>query len=212
MSTHNSPQGPEDHARLAEDFPSPRAALHLDMAAELESQAAVAATTDAMEAAEVSMQHDDDEAHQLEQQLHHGHHMDQGDEGEGGEMKLSEEQGQQPGPMTLEAGMRRSGVLHLESFYTPTPHPPKESHIPASRQLEIMREFYMRNPTPSRAELDMLAEKTGRPWRKVREYFRQRRNKGRGIQDLDGVPEPARATGWWVKPSALCCIQAAETS
>jgi hypothetical protein len=164
-----------------------------------------------MEAAEVSMQHDDDEAHQLEQQLHHGHHMDHGDEGEGGEMKLSEEQNQQPGPMTLEAGMRRSGVLHLDSFYTPTPHPSKESHIPASRQLEIMREFYMRNPTPSRAELDMLAEKTGRPWRKVREYFRQRRNKGRGIQDLDGVPEPARATGWWVKASAVCCIQAAET-
>jgi hypothetical protein len=42
----------------------------------------------------------------------------------------------------------------------------------------------------------MLAEKTGRTWRKVREYFRQRRNKGRGMAELDGMAEPARATGW----------------
>lgn len=185
MSTHNSPQeGPEDHARLAEDFPSPSAAMHMDMTAELERQAAA----EAMTAAEEDMHNEHartlDEAGDLEHQLHGGH-LEHDSEG-------------MPSPIPMQAGPSRSRSIQLSSFYTPTPQAPSTSHVPANRQLEIMREFYVRNPQPSRAELDMLAEKTGRTWRKVREYFRQRRNKGRGWTDLEQLTEPARATGWSV--------------
>lgn len=65
-----------------------------------------------------------------------------------------------------------------------------------SEQLVILRESYARNPNPDRKELDRLAERTGRPWNKIREYFRQRRNKLRGLRDLERMEEPGRASGW----------------
>lgn len=76
--------------------------------------------------------------------------------------------------------------------YRQHPQPPMGNN----EQLVILREFYSRNPNPSRKEYDMLAEKTGRPWNKIREYFRQRRNKLRGLGDLERMEEPGRASGW----------------
>lgn len=193
-----STQGPEDHARLAEDFPSPSAAVHMDMTmtTELERQAAADETTNALEEAEAAEQQSilDDHAHHLEHTLHQHDPSSEHDNDHDHDHDTQHHdddvptQGGQPS--------NRSRSLQLNSFYTPTPHTGNGSHIPASKQLEIMREYYARNPQPSRAELDMLAEKTGRTWRKVREYFRQRRNKGRGMAELDGMAEPARATGW----------------
>jgi hypothetical protein len=65
-----------------------------------------------------------------------------------------------------------------------------------SEQLAILRDAYARNPIPSRTELEALGRRTGRSSVKVREYFRQRRNKMRGLEDLAGLGEPSRATGW----------------
>lgn len=63
-------------------------------------------------------------------------------------------------------------------------------------QIRLLRDFYARNPNPDKRELELLAERTGRPYSKVREYFRQRRNKLRGLSDLEGMEEPGRASGW----------------
>lgn len=71
-----------------------------------------------------------------------------------------------------------------------------DSPLTNSQQLMVLREFYARNPNPSKKELEMLAERTGRPWNKIREYFRQRRNKLRGLSDLEGMEEPGRASSW----------------
>lgn len=71
-----------------------------------------------------------------------------------------------------------------------------DSPLSNSQQLAILREFYARNPTPSKRDFEILAEKTGRPWTKIREYFRQRRNKMRGLSDLEGMEEPGRASSW----------------
>lgn len=71
-----------------------------------------------------------------------------------------------------------------------------DSPLTNAQQLIVLREFYARNPNPGRKDLEMLAERTGRPWNKIREYFRQRRNKLRGLADLEGMDEPGRATGW----------------
>ncbi|WWC67621.1 uncharacterized protein I206_101531 [Kwoniella pini CBS 10737] len=65
-----------------------------------------------------------------------------------------------------------------------------------NEQVVILREAYAKNPNPGKKELELLAEKTGRPWNKIREYFRQRRNKLRGLEDLEGMEEPGRASGW----------------
>ncbi|CAK9780679.1 hypothetical protein CC85DRAFT_287968 [Cutaneotrichosporon oleaginosum] len=71
-----------------------------------------------------------------------------------------------------------------------------DSPLSNSQQLLVLREFYARNPNPSKRELEMLAERTGRPWNKIREYFRQRRNKLRGLSDLEAMEEPGRASSW----------------
>jgi len=68
----------------------------------------------------------------------------------------------------------------------------------SSDQIRLLREFYARNPNPSRRDLEVLAERTGRPYNKVREYFRQRRNKLRGLDELESMEEPGRAAGWYV--------------
>lgn len=73
---------------------------------------------------------------------------------------------------------------------------PYHEALHSAEQLVILREAYARNPNPSKKELDMLAEKTGRPWNKIREYFRQRRNKMRGLDHLERMEEPGRASGW----------------
>lgn len=65
-----------------------------------------------------------------------------------------------------------------------------------NEQLIILREAYARNPNPARRELEILAERTGRPWNKIREYYRQRRNKMRGLENLESMEEPGRASGW----------------
>jgi hypothetical protein len=72
---------------------------------------------------------------------------------------------------------------------------PPES-LSNNEQLVILREAYARNPNPGKRELEVLAEKTGRPWTKIREYFRQRRNKMRGLDSLEHMEEPGRASGW----------------
>jgi hypothetical protein len=66
-------------------------------------------------------------------------------------------------------------------------------------QLALLRQFYLENPTPTKAQIIELANTTGRPWSKVKEYFRQRRNKLRGVDEagLDGMEEPDRATSWY---------------
>jgi hypothetical protein len=61
----------------------------------------------------------------------------------------------------------------------------------------LLREFYTKNPNPDRRDLEFLAERTGRPYVKVREYFRQRRNKLRGLGELESKEEPGRASGWY---------------
>ena len=80
---------------------------------------------------------------------------------------------------------------------------PSSSALPTytnKEQLAMLRQFYLENPTPSKSEIIELARVTGRPWGKVKEYFRQRRNKLRGVDEagLDGMDEPDRATSWFV--------------
>lgn len=77
--------------------------------------------------------------------------------------------------------------------YKPTSGPPATTN---AEQIKLLRDFYTRNPNPSRRDLEVLAEHTGRPFTKVREYFRQRRNKLRGLGDLERMEEPGRASGW----------------
>jgi hypothetical protein len=66
------------------------------------------------------------------------------------------------------------------------------------QQLSLLRQYYANNPTPSSAECAELSRVTGRPVGKVKEYFRQRRNKLRGIDGsaLDEMEEPGRAISW----------------
>ncbi|WVF70124.1 hypothetical protein IAT40_004912 [Kwoniella sp. CBS 6097] len=78
---------------------------------------------------------------------------------------------------------------HARGGSTPT-------ELPQNEQIAILREAYAKNPNPGKKELESLAERTGRPWNKIREYFRQRRNKLRGLEDLENMEEPGRATGW----------------
>lgn len=73
-------------------------------------------------------------------------------------------------------------------------------------QIRLLRDFYMRNPNPSKRDLEVLAERTGRPFNKVREYFRQRRNKLRGLGELECMEEPGRASGWYVVISLSQCF------
>ncbi|OXB37656.1 hypothetical protein LQV05_003287 [Cryptococcus neoformans] len=88
------------------------------------------------------------------------------------------------GPSTL----RRSP---LPDTFSRSPAP-----FSANDQIAILRESYARNPNPDRKELERLAARTGRPWNKIREYFRQRRNKLRGLEQLEKMEEPGRASGW----------------
>lgn len=92
-----------------------------------------------------------------------------------------------PAPYRRPAGAFPFGPPHRQA---------PDSPLSNAQQLVILREFYARNPNPGRRELEHLAERTGRPWNKIREYFRQRRNKLRGLADLESMDEPGRATGW----------------
>lgn len=103
----------------------------------------------------------------------------------------------------------------LHTFYTPTPQAgrvPSSDGLTHAEQIKILRDAFLVNPLPNRRELQELAEKTGRDYVKVREYFRQRRNKGRGIEMLEELEEPARAAGWYVlllNINHACDVQAA---
>jgi hypothetical protein len=107
-----------------------------------------------------------------------------------------------------------SGSQHGSPEQT-MPELPTENHLPlhapstsapmhnrfkplttSADQIRLLRDFYARNPEPSRRDLEVLAERTGRPYNKVREYFRQRRNKLRGLGELENMEEPGRASGW----------------
>lgn len=83
-----------------------------------------------------------------------------------------------------------------------TPEPPRlqaNRYQPMSsnaNQIKLLRDFYSHNPNPSKQDLEVLAARTGRPFTKVREYFRQRRNKMRGLDELERMAEPGRASGW----------------
>lgn len=80
-----------------------------------------------------------------------------------------------------------------------TPGAPNDRYRPLAsnvEQIKLLRDFYARNPNPNKRDLEVLAERTGRPFTKVREYFRQRRNKLRGLGELERMEEPGRASGW----------------
>jgi hypothetical protein len=83
-----------------------------------------------------------------------------------------------------------SSSVQLQNRYKPL--------TTSSDQIRLLRDFYARNPNPSRRDLELLADKTGRAYSKVREYFRQRRNKLRGLDELENMEEPGRASGWLV--------------
>ncbi|WVQ76750.1 hypothetical protein IAR50_006424 [Cryptococcus sp. DSM 104548] len=94
------------------------------------------------------------------------------------------------GPSTV----GRSPVA-IDAASTSTAHGPPVV-LSANDQIAVLRESYARNPNPSKQELERLAARTGRPWNKIREYFRQRRNKLRGLETLETMIEPGRAQGW----------------
>ncbi len=77
-------------------------------------------------------------------------------------------------------------------------HPGPQNNLSNREQLAVLREAYTKNPTPGKAEMIQLSQMTGRPWGKIREYFRQRRNKLRGVDELEDLAEPERAANWWV--------------
>ncbi|OCF41591.1 hypothetical protein I317_04603 [Kwoniella heveanensis CBS 569] len=87
------------------------------------------------------------------------------------------------------ASHTQTQLQHVRGGSTPT-------ELPQQEQIAILRESYAKNPNPGKRELEALAERTGRPWNKIREYFRQRRNKLRGLEDLEDMKEPGRASGW----------------
>ena len=78
----------------------------------------------------------------------------------------------------------------------PTHRQAPHSHLSNAEQLAILRDAFAKNPNAGKQELEELAEKTGRTWEKIREYFRQRRNKQKNTGDLGLVEEPGRATAW----------------
>jgi hypothetical protein len=97
-----------------------------------------------------------------------------------------------PAPLDLRTPYRRAPPFQFAAPHRQAP----DSPLSNGQQLAVLRECYARNPNPSKREYELMAEKTGRPWNKIREYFRQRRNKLRGLADLEGMEEPGRATGW----------------
>lgn len=103
-----------------------------------------------------------------------------------------------PAPPPPPPPPRRPSKIPLSSFYSPTPQDRHSAPIPHAEQITILRDAFARNPIPDKKEMDILAEKTGRSYIKVREYFRQRRNKGKlgSGGDYEGLEEPARAVGW----------------
>lgn len=110
-------------------------------------------------------------------------------------------QQQQPVTPVPPAKTQENKSLNL----TPTPVPVSgpyrqapNSHISNKAQLDLLRASYARNPFPTKAELKELERETGRPWIKIREYFRQRRNKMRGLAEMEGMEEPGRAMSWSV--------------
>ena len=108
-------------------------------------------------------------------------------------MSMSSELGDQAA--TLITPSHPSHASPSTWLYPPHRQAPN-SHLSNADQLAILRAAYARNPNPGKKELEALAERTGRPWNKIREYFRQRRNKLRGLVDLGAMEEPGRATGW----------------
>ncbi|KAL1408438.1 hypothetical protein Q8F55_005250 [Vanrija albida] len=177
---------------MAEDYPSPEhgadtLAGQMDMSSELANQAAAEA---AVAAAVGAIASEPEGNAQAGPSHHHSASPDP---------RLPQPGQGPPPPPAYQRQPRASG----SSAPTPLPFqfgPPHrqapDSHLSNSQQLVVLREFYARNPNPSKKELEMLAEKTGRPWTKIREYFRQRRNKLRGLVDLEEMEEPGRATGW----------------
>lgn len=189
---------------MAEDYPSPEQAQdtiagQMDMSSELANQAAAAAAVEAVAAAVAEAGHD-----------HHGHGSDsphrhglsvQRSAGGSPDPRLPQPgQGPPPPPAYQRSGRAGgSGSSSALPFAFGAPHrQAPDSPLTNSQQLIVLREFYARNPNPGKKDLEMLAERTGRPWNKIREYFRQRRNKLRGLVDLEGMEEPGRASGWWV--------------
>jgi len=101
----------------------------------------------------------------------------------------SDKRQKQPTSPSLHHAQQQSQIYNYDPRIPSNP-------IPNSEQIKILRDYYAVNPTPNRRELEQLAKETGRHWIKIREYFRQRRNKLRGIGDLELLDEPARAMGW----------------
>ncbi|ORY25344.1 hypothetical protein BCR39DRAFT_544383 [Naematelia encephala] len=160
-------QGPQDAANLADEFPSPEP--HHAAPIDMSHELANQAAAQAIEAAVAHAAQDNDDPSTFAHHHHHHHHQHQ----------------------------------HTTASSPTPPPPPARFHestpqgaLTNNEQIAILRESYARNPNPGKAELETLAIKTGRPWNKIREYFRQRRNKLRGLDDLAVMEEPGRATGW----------------
>lgn len=175
----------------------------MDISRELENQAAVEAV-----AAAVAAQ----DRHREEQAISHSHsptpshshsHPHSHSHSQQPTHDLSQSELPQPGqgPPPPPAYQRIRPASGTSASPLPFPFGPPHRQAPDSpltnaQQLMVLREFYAKNPNPSKRELEMLAERTGRPWNKIREYFRQRRNKLRGLSDLEGMEEPGRASSW----------------
>lgn len=109
------------------------------------------------------------------------------------------QQGVSPAPQQSPSLSKAGKQPNATQAPAPVPGPYRQapnSHISNKAQLDLLRASYARNPFPTKADLKELERETGRPWMKIREYFRQRRNKMRGLAELEGMEEPGRAMSW----------------
>lgn len=203
-------QPSDSQANLADDFPSPEPTnAHLetmDMSSELANQAAAQAIEHAVAVAASA------EASTSAAGAHASVHVHEDGQHLPDSSSLSPHVSRHASPSLASITYRAQQDAHQQHQHQHQPqashhqHPPQQQpqqqqqqqtlELSNSEQLVILRESYARNPNPDRKELDRLAERTGRPWNKIREYFRQRRNKLRGLRDLERMEEPGRASGW----------------
>lgn len=184
-------------------------AAQMDMSSELANQAAAeaavaAAIKHAQNVSSHGHAHSHSPSHSHSHQHPHSHthtshppHPARSESGSSAHPGVSVSASASPGPQPGQGPPPPAPYRRPPSFPFGPPHrQAPDSPLSNAQQLVILREFYARNPNPGRRELEQLAERTGRPWNKIREYFRQRRNKLRGLADLESMDEPGRATGW----------------
>lgn len=188
---------------MADEYPSPEATTaHLadpmDMSSELANQAAAQARQEANSSLPTRDATDQvDMSTAQHEAVDHNTTINDSFFSQGGLVDEAQQRSSDPhlnsaGPSSARYPHASTSSIHLpRRRETPSSEPPS-----AAEQIRILRESYARNPNPGKRELESLAERTGRPFNKVREYFRQRRNKLRGLGDLESMEEPGRASGW----------------